>query len=384
MNLDQHLRAMGSRLQQCLKTQQREIRGATGTLSSQQYLSPSQWQAEQSKLFLRYPLIVAREAQLNKPASCMSVNIAGRSILLTRDEHGHIRAFRNACRHRGMALQEPGEVQHKKRISCPYHGWTYELDGRLRGLPHQDAFSHLDTRELGLRQLPCEVRHGFVWLLLDDQKPMTPVAEWLGNIDQDFQYFDLERHQLYKEARSLVNANWKLCIDAFLEAYHVRVLHRHTVGPFFEDAFAVSDTENFHFRSAVARKGLSLSTIDDSDQTHLRQAISFTHFVFPNQVFVFHPDYVSQMSIHPLNERQFTWQHRMLIPADSNTPELKEHWDNSFDLIENGVFQSEDLRAAERIQIGLESNPDDALQAGDMENLLLQFHANVQACLDEK
>lgn len=64
MNLDQHLRAMGSRLQQCLKTQQREIRGATGTLSSQQYLSPSQWQAEQSKLFLRYPLIVAREAQL--------------------------------------------------------------------------------------------------------------------------------------------------------------------------------------------------------------------------------------------------------------------------------------------------------------------------------
>ena len=343
---DAHLMQLAARLADAVGSDQRDGRGDIVSLDADRYLDPMRWSRERDSVFRRFPLISARSDELDAQQRWLGRDLAGTSVLLHRDEHGATRAYLNSCRHRGMQLLADGEHGCRASIACPYHGWTYASDGSLRGLPHADAFPGLEREAHALVEIPCAEAHGFVWVVPTPSSPMQAPAEWLDSIDDDLRHFDLAGHVTFAEGRSVVDGNWKLCIDAFLEAYHVRVLHRNTVGPFFHDALACFDAVGPHTRSAVARRE---SGPDDT----LRDRVSFTHFVFPNQVFVFHPDYVSQMSILPRNESSFDWHHRMLIPAEHDTPEQRAHWQKSYELIENGVFQAEDLRAVERLHAGL-------------------------------
>ena len=374
---DRHLLAITERLQAVVASGNREQTGPIHWLDTARYLDPERWRAEADRVFRTQALIAARRDQLSASRPWLGVELAGHAILLSCDEHGEVRAFVNACRHRGMQLLEPGEDTCKRHLSCPYHGWTYDSGGRLRGLPHADAFPELEVDTRGLVELPCAVRHGFVWVVPRPQDKALDIPAWLGSIDADFQHFDLAGHVTYAEARQSVPANWKLCVDAFLEAYHVQVLHRQTVGPFFEDALACSDSVGRHFRSAVARKQLREGQLEP-----LREAVSFTYLVFPNQIFVVHPDYISQLSILPRGSETFDWHHRMLIPAAEDTPELREHWDRSYALIEKGVFASEDLFAAARIQRGLRTGANRRLPLGQLEHLIADFHRQLDALLE--
>ncbi len=373
---DQHLQALTARLRRVVERGQWEETGPCIRLDTARYRTPERWQQEREAVFGPLPLIAARSDELDALRPWLAVDLAGHSLLLSRAPDGQIRAFLNACRHRGMPLLSTGASACKARLSCPYHGWTYDASGQLKGLPHRQAFADLDASAHALVALPCAERHGFIWVQPDPAAPARDIASWLGSLDEDFASFGLADHVCYATGRSQVRANWKLCIDAFLEAYHVRILHRSTVGPYFEDALACSDTVGPHHRSAVARKPLR-----EGQLSPLREAVSFTHFVFPNQIFVFHPDYVSQMSILPRSEREFDWCHRMLIPAALDTAALRPHWDKSFHLIEDGVFQGEDLDAAERIQQGLDTGANEQLSLGQLERLIAAFHQNLDAAL---
>ena len=107
----------------------------------------------------------------------------------------------------------------KKAFVCPYHGWTYGLDGALRHVPHPEAFPDLVTDDHGLVALPLESRHGLLWVHPTPGAAPT-LADYLGTIDADLAAFDLASHVLYRRIDTVRRANWKLVIDAFLEAYH--------------------------------------------------------------------------------------------------------------------------------------------------------------------
>lgn len=380
---DHYLRAMAARARSRVQLGRPEYSAASMQLDVERYLSPAMWQQEKAALFGPLPLIAERSEAL-AAGQALERRLVGRSIVLTRDAEGRAHAFLNACRHRGMQLLEPGAAQCKSRLNCPYHGWSYGLDGSLRGMPHREAFPTLDWEELKLVALPCSEAHGFVWVQPDAASEPVNLQSWLAGLDADFTALELAEHRTYREARSLVQANWKLCVDAFLEAYHVQVLHRNTVAPFFEDALAVYDIEGQHYRSGVARKGLDLDGVETAPMSTLRDLISYTHFVFPNQFFIFHPDYVSQMSILPRDESSFEWVHRMLIPAAAQQAELEAHWEKSYRLIEEGVFQAEDLKACERIHAGLLSGANRQLQLGALEPLVQAFHTQLDQCLGRR
>ncbi len=371
---EQPLRKLARRAKQSVDLGHWECNAPLHWLDTQRYRDIGRWQNEQRAIFRPFPLIAAHVDELPATEGSLEVSLAGRSLILTRSEDGRVRAFLNACRHRSMALLDPGESTCKSRLNCPYHGWSYGLDGQLKGIPHADAFPGLQVQELTLHELPCSVRHGLIWVQPDPQARPINLAIWLGGLDDDFTALDLGGLEIFRIARSEVQANWKLCVDAFLEAYHVKVLHRNSVGPFFEDALAVYDLENRHFRSGVARKGLDLTDVDAISLPAMRDKISFTHFVYPNHIFIFHPDYVSQTSIIPTAVDRFDWVHRMLIPRGQNTPERRPHWEQSFELIEQGVFQAEDLAAAEKIQRGLSTDSGDSIPIGQLEILIRAFH----------
>ncbi len=345
------------------------------------YLSVERCQRERDVVFRRFPLIVGHDSELPEAGSTLRHDGLDLPMLLTRDGEGRVRAFLNVCRHRGMRLQKEQQCQ-RKTLVCPYHGWTYNLDGSLKHVPHDEFFPAMDKDDHGLTELPCEVKNGLIWVLPTPGEKID-VGEWLGSISDDLSYLGFDDFVQYRKTESLHDNNWKLIIDAFLEAYHVKVLHRNSVYPFFLDSMAISETVNRHMRSSVARRRIEEAASLPPEQWDFREHCSMTHFIFPNCITVNHPDYSSVLTFYPVAVDKMRWVHHMLIPAERNTEAEQTHWENTFNLIHETVFRAEDVDAAEQIQAGLASGANTDITLGRMEYTIRQFHESLQQALDE-
>ena len=204
-----------------------DYQGESWETSSGRYTDEARFEAEREQLFLNRPQLAAFSADLPNPGDYYATSIAGRPILLARDSKGMLRAFMNACRHRGVQLADG--CGNTSGFTCPYHGWTYGSDGILISVPSQKAFDprHLENRSL--IQLPVSEKVGLI-LVHPDQTGIIDFDEFLGPIQSlvaDCQYQDL---RFLREYRASVPMNWKLAVDGMIEAYHVPYLHSTTVG----------------------------------------------------------------------------------------------------------------------------------------------------------
>ncbi len=307
-------------------------------------------------------------------------------MLLSRDADGRFRAFLNVCRHRGMRLVENGErAEARTSVVCPYHGWTYRLDGTLRHRLHAEAFDTCSAQATGLVALPCEERHGLLWVV-PDAGASIDVAAWLEGLDGELPFYGVADLVHFRTVRADYPANWKLIVDAFLEAYHIRVLHSATIYPFFADGLTSVARFGPHLQSLVARRAAEPWARDDAAAlpaglAALCELATPSHVVFPNAITIFHPDYLSLITLYPVAAGTLRWMHRMLIPADRATPDWLAHWEKTFRLIEEGVFRKEDIACAVGIQKGLASGANCHLTAGRAEQALGWFHDSVAAAL---
>lgn len=345
------------------------------------YLSEERFLKEQSLIFRRYPLIAGHISDLDKPGKTLRHEGYGLPMLLSRGQDDKVRAFLNVCRHRGMRLQSEHVCQ-RKTLVCPYHGWTYNLDGSLKHVPHSEFFPDMDMSEFGLVELPCEVKNGLIWVLPTEGCDLD-VVDWLGGISDDLSILGLDKFVQYRQVSGLYKSNWKLIIDAFLEAYHVKVLHRNSVYPFFIDSMAVSDQVKRHMRSFIARRKITEATELPPDQWDFREHCSVSHYLFPNTILVHHPDYSSVLTFYPTAADEMRWVHHMLIPEDRHTEAEQDHWENTFQLIHKTVFEAEDVDAAVQIQAGLKSGANRNITLGRMEYTIEQFHNSLQQAIEE-
>lgn len=359
----------------------RQLGKAVTRVPLEEYRSAAFFGQEQATLFRQYPIILGHVSELPEPGSYIQHDALGMPIVLTRDLNGELHAFKNVCRHRGTRLVHDEKPCRGKTLVCPYHGWTYNLDGSLRHIPLQeDAFPDLDCSQHGLVELPCAVHAGLIWVMPTPDKPLD-LPTYLGGMTDELDYLIPPGFTLFRRFESLRRANWKLVIDAFLEAYHVRVLHRNTVYPFFKDAWAVTERHGLNFSSLVGRKRLDEAFALPPDDWDLREFGSYTEFVFPNSIFVHHPDYSSVVTLFPQAVDSVRWVHMMLIPQEQHTEARRPHWEETLQLIEKGVFQAEDLFVAESAQSALESDANDYMTLGRLEYLIQDFHDQVNAAI---
>src|SRR6476619_2223489 len=217
------------------------------------YFSADVREAEVERLFRRMPLIVGHGAEL-PPGHVLAHDEYGVPMLLTRSADGRFRAFLNVCRHRGMRLVDAStQALSKASIVCPYHGWTYRLDGALRHRLYSEAFDACDASAERLVTLPAEERHGLLWVVPAADATID-VAAFLGGLDDELPFFGVAGLRPFRTIRAEYPANWKLIVDAFLEAYHIRVLHKDTIYPFFADGLTAGDRFGPHVQSLVARR----------------------------------------------------------------------------------------------------------------------------------
>jgi phenylpropionate dioxygenase-like ring-hydroxylating dioxygenase large terminal subunit len=346
---------------------------ADATVSTDAYTSDARAAGERA-LFRRVPLAVAHASEIAEPGSYVTREIAGVPVLVTRDETGEPRAFVNVCRHRGTRLVD-APCGKAKAFACRYHAWTYDLRGSLVHIPHRETFPTVDEAARGLFALPCEARHGIVWSLLTPGASLDVRAHLGADIDDDLADFGLGDHVV---ARSVVErrpCNWKLVIEAFLEGYHAKYLHQRTIARFFIDGGVVFDRFGPHVRSAGARRELK----KDASLASLRAAATMFYFVFPNTILVFHPDWVSHVTMVPESAGESMYTHAMLVPRSELS--RREHWDETWDLIERNVFQAEDLSVASSIQASLSAGVEREFRLGGLELPIRYFHDELESAL---
>ncbi|WP_407155566.1 aromatic ring-hydroxylating oxygenase subunit alpha [Bradyrhizobium sp. STM 3557] len=352
------------------------------TLDSTVYTCSEQYRAEVEKLFHRLPLCLGHADQL-PIGSMMARTVVGVPMLLTRDDEGSVRVLVNVCRHRGARLlAADGQICRRSKLSCRYHGWTYGLDGRLAGVPRAEAFPTLDRASHGLYELQSTVCHGLIWVVLGREAgPQISVSDYLGGLNDDLAELAIVQQRFFRQNVVLRKANWKLIVDAFVEFYHIKRLHAASIASFFADTEAATESVGPHLRMLVGRSEFGAIQQLPAEEWSPRTHASLVHFVFPNSIIVYHPDYTSHIGVFPVTVDQSLFVHTILTPENPTGQKAQAHWDRSFDLIDGEVFNNEDLFICEQIQLGLAAAESRRFVLGRFENNVRRFHETIAEAL---
>jgi phenylpropionate dioxygenase-like ring-hydroxylating dioxygenase large terminal subunit len=347
------------------------------------YSSQQQLDDELSLVFSDTPIIVGHAAMLSEAGSHFTHDHLGKPLLIVRGKDDKIRALLNVCRHRGVRLSNAEDISKRSTFVCPYPHWVYDLDGSLKTVPLEESLPGLDKSCRGLLEVPCEVRHGFIWVNPNPEGTLD-LDTFLGDLALDFEAYRVSEQSYFAQSTKIKKTNWKLIVDAFLDGYHVARLHRKTVGPLFKDSVAASARSGLHVRSLVARKEFDEALDLPKEQWCFSRHGTMAYQVFPNTTLIFHPDYLSILTLYPTKPDETVVVHTCLIPEAPKNEKEQGHWERAFSIIENGVFEAEDFFVCEQAQVGLSAGVKQDFLLGGYEESIKMFHAALQENIAER
>ncbi len=244
---------------------------------------------EQRAVFGHTWQYAAHLAQLPAPGDYVTLTVAGEPLLLLRGPDGAVRGFYNVCRHRGGPLAT-APCGHARMLQCQYHGWTYTLEGALRGVPRFDRTELFDRRDYGLVPVRVELYAGLLFVHLHDAAP--PLATVLGGIHERIAPVDLAGLHFYRRVTYPVACNWKAYVDNYLEGYHVPLVHPELCDVLDMKAYRTETFAHYSLQHSPLRTGDNAYGLDAGDG-------AFYYFVFPNTMLNILPGRLQVNSVHP-------------------------------------------------------------------------------------
>lgn len=315
------------------------------------FLDEAVFQQERERVFHRLPVAITVSAMLPEPGTLLPHDAYGVPLLLSRDRDGVAHVFINACMHKGSTLVTGCEAQKGARITCPYHAWSWRLDGQLAGVARAETFECLDKAERNLVELPSREAGGIIWAILD--RHAEPDFSLLDDeIVADLEALELDNQYLYGRKSFHLESNWKQVIEPFLEGYHVQRLHANSVGPLFADVPTVVKRIGDHIRQISGKVEFAPDGLENERNIH--KTITHAYLLFPNTVIITSPYYMSVMIVIPTAAGKTQVDYHMLTLNKADNPKSEALYKTSYETV-LGVFGNEDFRAAEWCYKGLKT-----------------------------
>ena len=359
------------------------------TLPASWYISPEVFAQEQERVFAREWLCVGREESIPKAGDFFTVERAGESLIVTRDEQGDVRAFFNVCRHRGSRICTTASGRFQGSIQCPYHAWTYGLDGELKVARNMAAIPGFDRAQYPLKEATLALWEGFVFVTLrqaqGDAHPQAqgdpsevPFEEAFAPLIGRFSRWNIGELNAARSLTYELACNWKLVFLNYSECYHCPLVH-----PQLEKLSPSESGRNDLFEgpflggySEVRRHGMSLTTTGHSSRPRLGSVDGadldrvYYYTIFPSLLLSLHPDYVMVHYVKPLAADRtevvcaFLFDPRTIAQPDFNPGDAVDFWD---------LTNRQDWHVNELMQLGLGSRVYSPGPYSDAEGLLSAF-----------
>src|SRR5277367_6506665 len=284
------------------------------------------------------------------PEAFFTADVVGEPTLIVRDKQGTLRAFSNVCRHRAGPIALGSGC--KNVLRCQYHGWTYTLDGRLIGTPDIEGVEFFDRSAMGMFPLRLETWEKFIFVNFDANA--EPLAAYLGEIPQQTCGFQFEGLQSVERRDYVIDCNWKVYVDNYLEGYHIPIAHP---GLMKEIDYAHYRTDTYRYYSQQFAPIRAMKPEDGAQRfyppgTGLQEALYF--WVFPNLMLNIYPDNISTNLIVPLSHDKtltiFEW---FFFTVSESEGHMQERIQRAIAFSEE--VQQEDIGLCQAVQRGLQS-----------------------------
>lgn len=316
------------------------------TVPSRWYTDPRVLEEEKARIFSRTWQLVGRTEQVREPGQYFTAQVGDEPLLVVRGTDERLRALSNVCRHRAGPVAEGAGT--RKSFRCGYHGWTYALDGRLLHTPEFDGVEEFEAEKCCLPEFPLETWNALVFVNLD--RGAAPLSETLGDIPRRVGSRNLEAMRLAWRRDWLVNCNWKVYVDNYLEGYHIPIVHPALNRELDYKEYRTETRRFYSIQHSPIRKD-SATRLKVDAQMLGGEAQYF--WIFPNLMLNVYPDNYSTNLIVPLDAKRtltiFEWYF--------SEPELEETKEAVRRTVEfSDEIQLEDIKICEAVQRGLGSS----------------------------
>ncbi len=312
------------------------------TIPSSWYTDPRQLWIENKAIFAREWQLVGHECQFVESGSSVCLTIAGNPIIVLRTESGELRAYFNVCKHRGGPLSVKQGT--KSMLQCQYHGWTYSSDGSLRGVPHFSYVELFDKKDFGLRPVRLETWQGLIFVNLDDRA--ETLSSNMQGIGERIAPIDISSMKYHTRTVDIIQCNWKVYADNFLEGYHIPIVHPELAKLLDYSQYVTETSKNY---------SLQYSPFVNTDADNPYQAEhgeAFYYFLFPNIMLNILPGRLQTNIIEPIGHDSCR------VIFDFYYTDLQKALNRGLiasDMDYSAEIQREDIEICEQVQIGLGS-----------------------------
>ena len=343
------------------------------------YTDPDRFDREWS-MIRRVPQFFGLSCRLPAPGSYVTDDETGIPVLLVRGDDGRVRSFLNVCRHRGSRVAS-GYGDGGRKFVCPYHGWTYDCQGRLAGVPDRESFAGLDLSDRNLVELPALEYGGMLWSALDPSIALD-LEPFLAGLGPELASYRFDACVHYARRTLVRRMNWKMVIDTFLESYHFAVLHPETVHPLFLPNLSLFEPFGPHLREVFPRRTITELRDRPESEWDLITHTAIIYVLFPSTVIVMQADHAEIWRIFPDASRTDASVIHLdfYIPEPAETDSARRHWDRNLDLVLRTV-EEEDFPTGEGIQSGFRANAQTEIVYGRNEPALQHWQRAVAEAL---
>jgi phenylpropionate dioxygenase-like ring-hydroxylating dioxygenase large terminal subunit len=342
-----------------------------------EYTSAEHLAREEQLLFRARPVVACLTADLPSPGDYVTFVCAGLPVLVVRGSDGAVRAFVNSCRHRGARVAADDRGSAGPCLVCPYHSWTYELDGAIRAQPGSvGGFAALDPATLGLRPLAVAEGHGLVLVRPGGTEPID-LPGLLGGVEADLDAFGIAGYHHVETRRSVRAMNWKLVIDTFLEAYHIFSLHRRSIAPDYFSTPALFDAYGPNSRYIGVRRTITALEGRPEGEWSILPHATIHYVLVPNTLLVHQIDHVELWRVFPLGVDRAEIHTGLYAPEAPSSDKARNYWRKNLDAV-LAVTGNEDFPMCEQMHADMAAGATAELIFGRNEPALGHYHRSLR------